>query len=168
MIPFDSKWSDVEALVQVALAELRSDEMLFRLHANERSITHRLAVYLEQPFDGWDVDCEYSRIGEDPNDYKRLLLPTTEQANLFDMNGSRVYPDIVIHHRRQNTTSDNLLVIEVKAVWSQVSDEQDFKKLNAFTGQYPVDQFVTYRFGLFLKFNENGEVAKSQLFESKV
>lgn len=168
MIPFDSEWSDVEALVQVALAELRSDETLFRLHANERSITHRLAVYLEQPFNGWNVDCEHSRIGEDPSNYKRLLLPSAANVNHFDMNGSRVYPDIVIHHRGQNTTSDNLLVIEVKTVWSQVSDEQDFNKLKAFTGQYPVDQFVTYRFGLFLKFNEKGEVAESQLFESKV
>lgn len=168
MIPFDSKWSDVESLVQEALDELRSDEMLFRLHANERSITHRLAVYLEKPFDGWNVDCEYSRIGEDPSIYKRLLLPSAANVTHFDINGSRVYPDIVIHHRGQNTASDNLLVIEVKTVWSQVSDEQDFKKLNAFTGQYPVDQFVTYKFGLFLKFNENGEVAKSQLFESKV
>lgn len=168
MIPFDSKWSEVEALVQEALDELRSDEMLFRLHANERSITHRLAVYLEKPFDGWNVDCEYSRIGEDPSNFKRLLLPTTENANLFDMNGSRVYPDIVIHHRGQNTTSDNLLVIEVKTVWSQVSDEQDFNKLKAFTGQYPIGQIVKYRFGLFLKFKENGEVEESQLFESKV
>jgi hypothetical protein len=49
-----------------------------------------------------------------------------------------------------------------------MSDEQDFRKLKALTGQYPVDQFVTYRFGLFLKFKENGEVAESQRFESKV
>ena len=92
MIPFDSEWSNVDALVKEAIHELKRDEMLFRLHANERSITHRLAVYLEKPFDGWNVDCEYSRIGEDPSNCKRLLLPTTENASRFDMNGSRVYP----------------------------------------------------------------------------
>jgi hypothetical protein len=168
MIQFDAKWPEVEALIKLALAELKNDEVLFRIHANERSITHRLALCLEKPFTDWNVDCEYSRIGEDPNNYKRLLLPTAESVTHFDMDGSRVYPDIVIHHRGQNTLKDNLLVIEVKTEWSRVSDEQDLRKLLAFTGQYPVEQFVIYRYGLFLKFDERGEVSMSRPFEAKV
>ncbi|QDT91736.1 hypothetical protein [Gimesia algae] len=168
MIPFDSKWSDVEALIRVAISELKGDEILFRIHANERSITHRLAVCLEKHFVGWNVDCEYSRIGEDSSNYKRLLLPSAENVTHFDMNGSRVYPDIVIHHRGQNATSDNLLVIEAKTVWSQVPDEQDIRKLKAFTGEYPVNQFIKYRFGLFLKFDESGEAEEFQLFDSNL
>ncbi len=167
MIQIDAKWSDVEALVKAALADLKSDEVLFRIHANERSITHRLAVHLEKPFIGWDVDCEYSRIEEDLNKYKRLLLPSAENVTHFDMDGSRVYPDIVIHHRGHNTPSDNLLVIEAKTVWSRVSDEQDFRKLAAFTGQYPVEQLVKYKFGLFLKFDERADVAMSIPLQSK-
>ena len=167
MIQIDAKWPDVEALVRTGLASLKGDELLFRNHANERSITHRLAVHLEAPFVGWNVDCEYSRIGEDPSEYKRLLLPSAENVTHFDMDGSRVYPDIVIHHRGDNTLADNLLVIEVKTVWSRVSDEQDFMKLAAFTGQYPVRQLVRYKFGLFLKFDERGEAAETRLFESR-
>lgn len=167
MIQPDAKWPEVDSLVKQALADLKRDELLFRNHANERSITHRLAVCLESPFAGWNVDCEYSRIGEDPNKYKRLLLPSAENVTHFDMDGSRVYPDIVIHHRGPNSLEDNLLVIEVKTEWSQVSDEQDFRKLTAFTGQYPVDQWVTYRFGLFLKFDQRGDVSMSRLFEFK-
>jgi hypothetical protein len=168
MIRIDAEWSEVDVLVKAAVADLKSDELLFRLHANERSITHRLALHLEKPFAGWKVDCEYSRIGDDPNNYKRLLLPSAENVTHFDMDGSRVYPDIVIHHRGQNTLNDNLLVIEVKTEWSRVSDEQDFRKLKAFTGRYPVEQWVTYRFGLFLKFDEQGDVSMNRLFELKV
>src|SRR6478736_388693 len=30
----------------------------------ERALTHRLAVHLENRFPGWDVDCDYNRLGE--------------------------------------------------------------------------------------------------------
>jgi hypothetical protein len=164
MIQINAKWFEVEVLVRAALDDLKNEKLLFALHANERSITHRLAVYLEEPFTGWNVDCEYSRIGEDRSVYKRLLLPSAENVTHFDMDGSRVYPDIVIHHRGQNQPSDNLLVIEAKTEWSNVSDEQDFQKLAAFTGKYPVEQLVKYRFGLFLKFDESGEAVRFNPF----
>jgi len=36
----------------------RRDESLFKLDVNERSISHRLAAYLQDEFgDEWDVDC---------------------------------------------------------------------------------------------------------------
>ena len=60
----------VEALVDEAVQMLQADLLLFKNRAHERSITHRLAVYLERLFGGWDVDCEYNRIEDDPNSYK--------------------------------------------------------------------------------------------------
>src|SRR5216683_1952592 len=36
----------------------------------ERTLTHRLAVHLEKQFPGWDVDCDYNRLGE-----RTLRLP---------------------------------------------------------------------------------------------
>jgi hypothetical protein len=167
MISVDTDWLEIEALVNQAVDELRKDERLFRLHVNERSITHRLALYLEKPFAGWDVDCEYSRVGDDPNKYKKLILPEEGSLTDFDMDGSRVYPDIVIHHRTQTEVSDNLLVIEVKTLWSQVGDKRDMLKLAAFTGHYPVEQLVLYRYGLFLKFGEDATVVEHRLFEIK-
>jgi hypothetical protein len=166
MIAIDSPWSEVESLVKRALRKMRKrDAALFQLRANERSITHRLALYLEKQFKGWNVDCEYSRIGEDPMSYKKVLLPTESGGSPFDMSGSRVYPDIVIHNRGQNGPRDNLLVIEAKTPWSQVSDDQDMHKLSAFTGHYQVKQLVQYRFGLFLKFGNDARVAHQHLFE---
>lgn len=64
----------------VALDFLKKcDHSLFKLEAQERALSHRLAVYLESLFNGcfcpatklekiekrqmvWDVDCEYNRI----------------------------------------------------------------------------------------------------------
>jgi hypothetical protein len=113
------------------------------------------------------VDCEYSRIGEDPNKYKKLILPEEGSVTDFDMDGSRVYPDIVIHHRTHPEDGENLLVIEVKTAWSQVGDKRDFQKLAAFTGHYPIEQLVCYRYGLFLKFGADATVVASKLFERK-
>lgn len=36
----------------------------------ERALTHRLAVQLEKQFPGWEIDCEYDRLGE-----RTLRLP---------------------------------------------------------------------------------------------
>ena len=43
---------------------------LFEKDLGERALTHRLAVHLEQQFAGWDVDCDYNRLGE-----RTLRLP---------------------------------------------------------------------------------------------
>jgi len=40
---------------------IRNDAHLLKIDVNERSITHRLAVHLQDAFKGWDVDCEYNR-----------------------------------------------------------------------------------------------------------
>lgn len=43
---------------------LERDRHLLTVKANERSITHKLAIYLEPLFPDWDVDCEYNRDGK--------------------------------------------------------------------------------------------------------
>ena len=47
------------------------DKHLLAADANERSMSHRIAVYLEQETPGYDIDCEYNRDGFD---VKRLQL----------------------------------------------------------------------------------------------
>ena len=63
----------METLVKKALKEaldqlLRADAELLNNDVNERSISHRLACYLEPLFPGWNVDCEYNRKHDDPGD----------------------------------------------------------------------------------------------------
>jgi hypothetical protein len=72
----------------------------------DRTLTHRLAVYVERQFAGWEVDCDYNRLGE-----RRLRLPKGAVVSTDDDSGKSIYPDIVVHHR---SVPENLLVIEVR------------------------------------------------------
>ncbi|HYH75804.1 MAG TPA: hypothetical protein VD735_07660 [Candidatus Saccharimonadales bacterium] len=78
-------------------------------------MTSRLAAYVKSQFVGYDVDCEYNRMG---NAQKRLLT----------LNNQRVYPDIIVHKR--GTNEMNLLVIEAKK--EGVSNRADILKLHAY------------------------------------
>jgi hypothetical protein len=73
---------------------LKFDQHLLTVDANERSLTHKLASYLENEFPVWDVDCEYNRDG---HEIKTLDGP--------------VVPDVIVHRR---DTNENFIVIEAK------------------------------------------------------
>jgi hypothetical protein len=75
--------------------------------------THRLALYLQDTFKGWDVDCEYNR---NRYDTKKLIMGDdihlkVETTQTDDEQGKTVYPDIIVHRRG---TDHNLLVSEVQ------------------------------------------------------
>ena len=85
----------------------KNDWKLLKSDVNERSITHKLAIYLQENFPNFDVDCEYNRDGLDP---KMLNLPVSNILD-NDTEAKTVFPDIIIHERG---TKNNILVIEVK------------------------------------------------------
>jgi len=123
---------DVKSRITLALLELyRHDFELFDIEVNERSITHKLAEYLQWQFPYWHVDCEYNRREE-----KKKKLEE-----------ERVFPDIIVHRRR---TGHNLLVIEVKKGGG--SSKEDINKLRRFikTPEY------LYRYGVFLALGAKG------------
>lgn len=134
---------EIESKVKCALSMLlERDCYLLEKKANERSITHRLGIYLQEVFPKWDVDCEYNR---DYHETKRLHL-VYEGVEEHDTNGRTVYPDIIVHKR---DTKCNLLVIEVKKSSSQEPDCKDKRKLCAFKS----DPDLRYSHSLFLKLN---------------
>ena len=93
--------------VVAALREFYAREtFLLENDLGERTLTHRLAVYLEKQFPGWEVDCEYDRLGE-----RTLRLPHGTIVSTDDHLGKSVYPDIVVHQRE---IPNNLLAIEVR------------------------------------------------------
>ena len=55
----------------------------------ERALTHRLAVRLERQYPGWDVDCDYNRLGE-----RTLRLPHGTIVSTDDALGKSIYPDM--------------------------------------------------------------------------
>jgi hypothetical protein len=140
--PAKPNLDEVKSVVEKALVKLqKNDSQLFEKDVNERSITHKLAEYLQQEIAPWNVDCEYNRRLDEP---KRVKVPKGG-VGWDDLESRTVYPDIIVHKR---ATTRNLLVIEVKKSNSPISEEFDKDKLRAFT-QAP----FKYKFGLFILFH---------------
>jgi hypothetical protein len=117
--------AELEKLVR-ALGEFYAREThLFDKDLGERVLAHRLAVHVEHQFSGWDVDCDYNRLGE-----RRLKLPKGSIVSTDDDSGKSVFPDIVVHHR---AVPENLLAIEARKVVNHQPLEHDRHKLRAMT-----------------------------------
>lgn len=111
------------------------DSKLFYTKASEWAIAHRIAVYLEKHFEGWNVDCEYNKVGQN-GDTKH------------DADGNYKRPDIIIYHRGITQREHNLLVIEVKIK----NTDEDFFKLREFTSPPSGSREFQYQHGLALSF----------------
>lgn len=122
----------------------RNDFLLIENEVNERSITHKLAEYLQQEFPEYNVDCEYNRMPGNNGCIPKRLSQNIEQISSDDIKATTVYPDIIIHRRGFN--NDNLLVIEVKKYTNRDKDALafDIKKISAYIAE------LKYEHGLFL------------------
>lgn len=127
-----------------------ADGQLLMNDANERSISHRLAIYIETHFPSWNVDCEYNRSHDDP---KRLNIPSRDTSS-DDLHARTVYPDIIVHRRN---TDDNLLVVEIKKTTSIEDDGYDLGKLRAFKSE------LGYEFAVFIKLQTDGQSGYEEL-----
>lgn len=144
--------AELENIINCCLQKLRRlDRYLLDEEVNERTITHKLAEYLQQHIPEFNVDCEYNRFEqrEIDNIVKRLELPT-DNNNWDDTKLSPIIPDIIIHERGPH--GKNILVIEVKKSSSSSSETLDRKKLIAFTTEP-----LNYELGLFLKIDLDNE-----------
>ncbi|KKL55945.1 hypothetical protein LCGC14_2250330 [marine sediment metagenome] len=138
---------ELERIVKSSLKKLRKlDKKLLDINVNERTITHKLAEYLQQNFPEFNVDCEYNRF-EDL--VKRLEFPK-DKINGEDTEAKSVFPDIIIHKR--GIQENNLLVIEVKK--SSNINPADFDQLKLHTFR---QEPYGYTFGLFLRIDLDGE-----------
>ena len=91
----------------------------------ERALTHRLAVLVEQHFPGWEIDCDYDRLGE-----RTMRLPHGTVISTDDHLGKSIHPDIVVHQR---DIPNNLLAIELRKASNHQPIEHDQNKLKALT-----------------------------------
>ena len=133
-----------EAIFKSTSQLIRCDSEILINDINERSISHKLATYLEPYFLGWNIDCEYNRNHDAP---KRLEIKR-RNIQSDDTQATTVYPDIIIHHRG---TDDNLVVIEMKKTTSNEDDTYDIGKLHAFKSQ------LGYKFAIFIKVKTQGQ-----------
>src|ERR1700760_4288626 len=131
--------AELEKVVR-ALGEFYAREThLFEKDLGERALTHRLAVHIEHQFSGWDVDCDYNRLGA-----RRLRLPRGSIVSTDDDLGKSVFPDIVVHRR---AVPENLLAIEVRKSANHQPLEHDQHKLRALTDPH---LWFAYRTGVYL------------------
>lgn len=141
----DTSLNTIESLVGTAIDRLlANDGDLLRNDVNERSITHRLASYLQELFPEWNVDCEYNRHHDQT---KKLVKYRRRIAKVTDTNGISVFPDVIVHKRM---TDSNLLVIEVKKSTNNDPDKFDLEKLAAFKEE------LHYQHALFLRLKAGG------------
>jgi hypothetical protein len=135
--------------VVAGLAEFYARETyLFEKDLGERTLTHRLAVQLEKHFSGWDVDCDYDKLGE-----RTLRLPHGTIVSTDDHLGKSVYPDIVVHQRE---IPNNLLAIEVRKANNHQPPEHDHHKLRALTDPH---LWFAYWIGVYLVLGQKSVVA---------
>ena len=135
--------------VVTALGEFYVREAyLFEQDLGERTLTHRLAVHLEKQFPGWDIDCDYDRLGE-----RTLRLPRGTIVSTDDHLGKSVYPDIVVHQRR---IPDNLLAIEIRKAVNHQPPEHDQHKLRALTDPH---LWFAFRAGVYLVLGKKSVVS---------
>jgi hypothetical protein len=139
-----------EAVARALSELLVNDHDLLGIDANERSITFRFAMYLQQHFPEWTVDCEYNRDGIEPKRLGHLgLYPDSE-----DDEAKTVFPDVIVHRRG---TRNNHLVLEFKKSTSRVDRQIDLRKLRGYKQQ------LGYEHALFVEVGTEGQAIITML-----
>ena len=144
--------TELDKLVAALVEFYAQEAFLFEHDLGERALTHRLAVVIEKHFAGWEVDCEYDRLGA-----RTLRLPHGTIVSTDDHLGKSIYPDIVVHQR---TIPNNLLAIEVRKATNHQPLEHDQHKLRAMTDPH---LWFAYWIGVLLTLEKNG-VSKSEVY----
>lgn len=138
-----------EPIKQACERLIKDDLYLLEVGINERTLTHRLAIYIEELFPGWDIDCEYNRNWINPKRLSNDFL--SEKFKSDNIDWITAFPDIIVH-KRWKDAEHNLLIIEVKKEgdsrwkkWIQF----DIEKLDAFMQ----DDEYKYQHWYFIIFN---------------
>ena len=132
---------EVKDKIEEALEKLKDkDFVLLKNDLNERTISHRLAIYIEDIFTEYDVDCEYNKI---PEGSKILDIIPRKGTLDDDTKAVTVYPDIIVHER---DTDNNFMVIEIKKSTNNSRNEIDYdgRKLKAYKSK------LGYEFAIFI------------------
>ncbi len=143
---------ELNKLVTAVQEFYAQESFILEKDLGERALTHRLAVHLEKQYPGWQVDCDYNRLGE-----RTLLLPHGTIVSTDDTMAKSIYPDIVVHQRE---TPTNLLAIEVRKASNHRSLEHDQHKLEALTDPH---QWFAYAIGVLLTLGRK-YVAASEVY----
>ena len=134
---------EMRKVVAGALSDFAKHDMeLLHVGVQEETLSHRLAIYIEQRLTGWQVDCEYNR---------NLRVPKMNPEG-----SGRIRPDIVAHIRN---SPRNLLVVEVKKTsHTKQKIGAARSRIREFTGQWT--KHPRYCHGVVLIFPVNNNDPK--------
>lgn len=139
-MPQQPTLDDLKTLVKIAVRNfLNCDKNLLDWNASEWSCAHRIAVYLEPMFPGWNIDCEYNRQGDKGR---------SKSGNVSDSGLCR--PDIAIHHRGEPTLEHNLLAVEIK----KENDPIDFIRAKDYIAPPGSDKPYQYQFAVAIELKQ--------------
>lgn len=152
--------SKIKSEIISAIQELfDKDPYLLINDINERAISHKIGVYINNSFDGYDVDCEYNGYANADNNRKFIMILRGKLEELKQLKDSdpdsdlikrTVYPDIIVHKRGDNQENNNLLAIEIKKSTNQTGESFDREKIQRYTSSED-DNELNYSFGAFMK-----------------
>jgi hypothetical protein len=125
---------------------------LFEQDLGERTLTHRFAVCLEHQFPGWNVDCDYNRLGD-----RRPRLQKASIVSTDDELGKSIFPDVVVH---RPGVPDHLLAIEIRKQRNHQPLEHDLHKLRVLTDPH---LWFAYQAGICLTLGRTG-IAASEVY----
>ena len=146
--------TELDKVVSALHAFYAAETFLLARDVGERALTHRLAVQLVTQFPGWQVDCEFDRLGD-----RTTRLPRGSIVSTDDHLGKSIYPDIVVHQR---AIPNNLLAVEVRKSTNHQAVEHDQHKLRALTDP---NLWFAYGIGLLLTLGRT-HVTTSEVFTS--
>lgn len=147
VMPEQLTYEEIWRRWEVAVAHLlEEDRHLLEIDASERSISHRLGMYLANEFSRWNVDCEYNRVGLEKREkcletYRQLLQTAGLPLRGREGRRMRVFPDIIVHRRGREA---NLLAIEIKKSSNKIDRRYDLLKLQS------LRQEMGYQYAAFL------------------
>lgn len=151
------------------------DELLFELNdgkgASERCIVFRFAMYLQEDFRNYFVDCDFNasctyHLQEDGT-YVRTKNHgkpiRNEDGSLTDR-----FPDIIVHERNfpeiynplENEQLNDFICFEIKKSTNYVGRDKDLNNLRQLTSSYG------YLYGFHIILHKNREKVKWTIFEN--
>lgn len=150
-------FEEIKNKLALSINKLQGKDFFLLQHdVSERSITHKLAIYISESFPEYDVDCEYNSNIQSDNRKKYISILKDKAKGLGllrDSDGDaenilrHVYPDIIVHERGINER--NMLIVEVKKSSSQVTSDYDHEKLARYTSSEYGNE-LNYRYGAFV------------------
>jgi len=142
----------VKNKVNAALDKLYSNDIfLFEEGLCEMCINHRFAMYLQELFGGYFVDCEYNKSHQgETTGIKRVSNP---RGN---------YIDIVIG-KRNGIPADDLVCFETKWGHNYNNRKKDRDNLKILTGK---DGRFDYDYGFYILFGKERKNIKIEAYEN--